>query len=263
VHLRRALDSESLEPFDLVRVVDADGDPELAGMALSGTLHRLPDGSDLAEPYVYHSRAAQALVLVVPPAARHREITARHALMSELEAMDSVPAYAFDFRVVVDPTALRTALAWHRPTLPPPLVESVTDDELDELAETGPELTPELLSHLATDVVDDAEAASLEEVEELDSEASVEDVDERSPRKSPRTPTRAPKSPRKSPRTPTTAPRAWNSPGTPTRAKSRTTTPPSSSTRTQSSTWTMTRRPRSSRSSTEPRGSSPWSMPTG
>jgi hypothetical protein len=178
VHLRRALDSESLEPFDLVRVVDADGDPELAGMALSGTLHRLPDGSDLAEPYVYHSRAAQALVLVVPPAARHREITARHALMSELEAMDSVPAYAFDFRVVVDPTALRTALAWHRPTLPPPLVESVTDDELDELAETGPELTPELLSHLATDVVDDAEAASLEEVEELDSEASVQDVEE-------------------------------------------------------------------------------------
>lgn len=169
MHLRRALDSESLEPFDLVRVVDADGDPELAGMALSGTLHRLPDGSDLAEPYVYHSRAAQALVLVVPPAARHREITARHELMSELEAMDSVPAYAFDFRVVVDPTALRTALAWHRPSLPPPLVESVTDDELDELAETGPELTPELLSHLATDVVDDAEAASLEEVEELDS----------------------------------------------------------------------------------------------
>ncbi len=178
MHVRRALDSESLEPFDLVRVVDADGDPELAGMALSGTLHRLPDGSDLAEPYVYHSRAAQALVLVVPPAARHREIMARHELMSELEAMDSVPAYAFDFRVVVDPTALRTALAWHRPTLPPPLVESVTDDELDELAETGPELTPELLSHLATDVVDDAEAASLEEVEELDSESSVEEVEE-------------------------------------------------------------------------------------
>lgn len=169
VHLRRALDSESLEPFDLVRVVDADGDPELAGMALAGTLHRLPDGSDLAEPYVYHARSAQALVLVVPPAARHREMIARHELMRELEALDSVPAYAFDFRVVVDPTALRTALAWHRPSLPPPLVESVSDDELDELAETSPELTPELLSHLATDVVDDAEAASLEEVEELDS----------------------------------------------------------------------------------------------
>ena len=34
MHVRRALDSEGLDPFDLVRIVDADGDPELAGMAL-------------------------------------------------------------------------------------------------------------------------------------------------------------------------------------------------------------------------------------
>lgn len=178
MHVRRALDSESLEPFDLVRIVDADGDPELAGMALSGTLHRLPDGTDLAEPFVYHARSAQALVLVVPPAVRHREIAARHELMSELEALPDVPEYAFDFRVVVDPTALHAALARRRPSLPPALVESVTDDELDELAETSPELTPELLSHLATDVVDDAEAASLEEVEELEADSGVEELPE-------------------------------------------------------------------------------------
>lgn len=176
MHVRRALDSESLEPFDLVRVVDADGDPELAGMALSGTLHRLADGTDLAETFVYHSRAAQALVLVVPAAVRHREVSARHELMDQLETLPDVPEYAFDFRVVMDAAGLRAALTRRRPTRPPPLIESVSDDELDELPETSPELTPELLSHLATDVVDDAEAATLEEVEELPADAGVEEL---------------------------------------------------------------------------------------
>jgi hypothetical protein len=176
VHVRRGQDAGSLEPFDLVRVVDADADPDLADRAQAGTLLRLPDGSDLAEPFVYHSRAHRLLVLVVPSPARHRELDARRELLNALDALESVPAYAFDFRVVVDAAGLRAVLT-KRLSGPPPLIQDVYDDELDELP-AGPALSDELLSHLATDLVDDAEAASLEEVQDLDSDPSVEELDD-------------------------------------------------------------------------------------
>ncbi|MCB9656277.1 MAG: hypothetical protein H6726_01405 [Sandaracinaceae bacterium] len=178
VHVRRGRDAGSLEPFDLVRVVDADGDPEFAERALAGTLMRLPDGTDLAEPYVFHARESSLLVLVVPGPARHRELGARRELLDALDALESVPAYAFDFRVVIDAIGLRAALAIQRASIgPPPLIENVYDDELDELP-LGPELSDEDLSHLATDLVDDAEAMALEEVQELDADAAVQELGE-------------------------------------------------------------------------------------
>jgi hypothetical protein len=90
------------------RVVNVATDPALGEAALQGTLHRLDSGETLAVAFVYHDPAARKMALVLPLALRHRELTERARLLSELatDVAHPIPDYVRRFETVVGPEGL-------------------------------------------------------------------------------------------------------------------------------------------------------------
>jgi hypothetical protein len=93
--------SEPIE-VDVYRVVNVEQNPELREAAVRGTLHALDDGEVIDVPFIYHDPAAQRFVLVIPHAARGREVSERAKLLDALlkERESDVPDYVRSFVVV-------------------------------------------------------------------------------------------------------------------------------------------------------------------
>jgi hypothetical protein len=94
-------DSEPVEA-EVYRVVNVAENPELREAALRGTLHRLDDGEVIDVPFIYHDPVAQRFVLVIPHAARGRELSERAKLLDSLmkEHEEDVPDYLRHFVIV-------------------------------------------------------------------------------------------------------------------------------------------------------------------
>ncbi len=92
------------EPIEVevYRVVNVEQNPELRDAALRGTLHTLDDGEVIDVPFIYHDPAAQRFVLVIPHAARGREISERAKLLDALiqEHEAHLPDYVRHFVIV-------------------------------------------------------------------------------------------------------------------------------------------------------------------
>jgi len=102
-------DRETLE-VEVVRVANVEEYPELREKALGGTLHRLDDGEVIDVPFIYHDPAAQQFVLVIPDAARGRELSERAKLLDSLmkEHDEDVPDYVRHFAIVFGRHGLRS-----------------------------------------------------------------------------------------------------------------------------------------------------------
>jgi len=94
-------DREPLE-VELFRVVNVGEYPDLREPALAGTLQQLDDGEVVDVPFIYHDPAAQQFVLVIPHAARGRELSERAKLLDSLmkEHEEEVPEYVRHFAIV-------------------------------------------------------------------------------------------------------------------------------------------------------------------
>lgn len=113
----------------LCTVVNAVSDPRLAERARAGSLHRLPDGRQLAVAFVYHDPSARRFALVLPAELAHTALQARARLLTELagEHTEPVPAYVLQGPTVVGVEALEDYIE------PPPEVDGA------ELREADPE----------------------------------------------------------------------------------------------------------------------------
>ena len=120
---------------EVYRVVNVAENPELRGAALQGTLHRLEDGNSIDVPFIYHDPAAQRFVLVIPHAARGRELSERAKLLDSLmkEHEEEVPDYVRHFVIVYG----RHGLARYLDHLETMEVEGAELEPLD-----GPPLVP-------------------------------------------------------------------------------------------------------------------------
>ena len=87
---------------EVFRVVNVEEHPELREAALGGTLHQLDDGEVADVPFIYHDPRAQQFVLVIPHAARGRELSERAKLLDSLmkEHDEDVPDYVRHFVIV-------------------------------------------------------------------------------------------------------------------------------------------------------------------
>ncbi|MEM9068440.1 MAG: hypothetical protein AAGE52_08030 [Myxococcota bacterium] len=107
----QVLQEGQLVSVALVVAVNAATDPELAKEAREGGLHRLADGSDLAQTFVYHDPAARLFWVVVPPSIRHRVHRERAAVLARLADDGApVPDYVAAVSSVVGADGLRAAL---------------------------------------------------------------------------------------------------------------------------------------------------------
>lgn len=93
--------------------VNVATDPQLAGAATAGGLHRFEGGEELALPFVYHDPTARKLCVVVPESLRHLELKERARLLTAIadDQAVPVPAYARDAASVVGPAGLAAYLA--------------------------------------------------------------------------------------------------------------------------------------------------------
>ncbi|MCZ6805660.1 MAG: hypothetical protein O7F08_01800 [Deltaproteobacteria bacterium] len=94
-------EGEPLE-VEVFRVLNVEEHPELREPALNGTLHQLEDGEIVDVPFVYHDPVEQHFVLIVPYAARGRELSERARLIDCLmkEKEGDVPDYLRHFAIV-------------------------------------------------------------------------------------------------------------------------------------------------------------------
>ncbi|MCS6799074.1 MAG: hypothetical protein NZ898_11185 [Myxococcota bacterium] len=104
-------DGDGLRAVEVPVCVNAATHPELAAAAISGTLHRLDDGLELALPFVFHDPGSCRFALVLPASLAHRELEERARLLERL-ASDGVdvPPYVREARVVVGAAGLRAYL---------------------------------------------------------------------------------------------------------------------------------------------------------
>ena len=94
-------EGEPLE-VEVFRVLNVEEHPELREPALNGTLHQLEDGEIVDVPFVYHDPVEQHFVLIIPHAARGRELSERARLLDCLmkEKEEDVPDYLRHFAIV-------------------------------------------------------------------------------------------------------------------------------------------------------------------
>lgn len=114
--------------------VNVATDPQLAGAAAAGGLHRFEGGEELALSYVYHDPTARKLCVVVPEVLRHLELKERAKLLTAIAADETVavPAYVREATSVVGAAGLAAYLARS---------ESETRDREAALAKKEQELT--------------------------------------------------------------------------------------------------------------------------
>jgi hypothetical protein len=98
----------SLRTWSVCRTVNTKTHPELKLRALSGLLHRLDDGRELALSFVYHDPDARKLALVLPAVLAHTELKEWSRLMAEVaeDTRHPVPRYVRDATTVVGAAAL-------------------------------------------------------------------------------------------------------------------------------------------------------------
>lgn len=133
VHL--AASDGGVRAVKVYRVVNVETHPELRERALSGELHRLDDGVELALPFVFHDPGQRKFALVIPTVLAHHELREWSALMQEI-ASDSdapVPRYVREATTVLGVAALGRFL------LEP---AELDDSELSEASSPGSERVP-------------------------------------------------------------------------------------------------------------------------
>jgi hypothetical protein len=98
----------SLRSVALCRAINAQTHPELKERALSGQLHQLEDGRELALSFVYHDPEARKFALVIPSALAHLELKEWSKLMAEIaeDTLHAVPAYVREMTTVLGLPAL-------------------------------------------------------------------------------------------------------------------------------------------------------------
>jgi hypothetical protein len=98
----------SLRSVAVCRAINAQTHPELKERALSGSLHRLEDGRELALSFVYHDPEARKFALVLPTALAHLELKEWSKLMAEIaeDTLHAVPAYVREMTTVLGLPAL-------------------------------------------------------------------------------------------------------------------------------------------------------------
>jgi hypothetical protein len=98
----------SLRTLAVCRAVNTKTHPELKLRAMTGLLHRLDDGRDLALSFVYHDPDARKFALVLPAVLAHTELKEWARLMTELaeDTRNPVPLYVKDTTTVVGIAAL-------------------------------------------------------------------------------------------------------------------------------------------------------------
>jgi len=103
----------TLRSVELYRVINVETHPELRARALSGDLHRLPDGRELKMTFVYHDPQACKFALVIPGELSHQELKERAALLNELaeDREHPVPAYVRSCTSLIGVEALRAFLS--------------------------------------------------------------------------------------------------------------------------------------------------------
>lgn len=134
------------------RSVDVRSHPALGERLLAGdpaqalNTVRCPGGREpvlVAIPVVYHDPDRRLLALVLPEAARHRELEERAALLAALAAEPvPVPPYARDFAVVFGPAGLRALLGDEGVAGPEAAPE--WEAAIDPVAATAPAIEPPL-----------------------------------------------------------------------------------------------------------------------
>ncbi len=97
----------SLRSVTVCRAINAQTHPELKARALTGYLHRLEDGRELALPYVYHDPAERKFALVLPVALAHLELKEWSKLLSEIadDTRSAVPAYVREMTTIIGTAA--------------------------------------------------------------------------------------------------------------------------------------------------------------
>jgi hypothetical protein len=105
-------------PVEVVRVVNTHSDPRLARALLSDELNlavcpKTGEKHEVAVSVIFHDPLERLLVLVLPDADRHRELSARAELFAELARATShpVPAYVRKLDAVFGSNGLRGVLA--------------------------------------------------------------------------------------------------------------------------------------------------------
>jgi hypothetical protein len=113
------LPSGELASVQVYSAVDVAADPDLGQRLLSDdpahALNAVQVGDDvvaIATPVVYHDPGRELMVLVLGDGDRHRELSERARLLTEMAADPStpVPRYAREFQVVFGPRGLRRFL---------------------------------------------------------------------------------------------------------------------------------------------------------
>ncbi len=98
----------SVRSVAVCRAVNVRTHPELKALALTGQLHRLDDGRELALSFVYHDPDAHKFALVIPQTLAHLELKEWAKLMTEIanDERHTVPAYVKDSTTVLGIAAL-------------------------------------------------------------------------------------------------------------------------------------------------------------
>jgi hypothetical protein len=112
IHLHVAMADGSIRSVEVYRVVNVGTNPELRERALTGEIHRLEDGQQLALPFVYHDPQARKFALVIPLVLSHLELKERAKLLNELseDSAHEVPRYVRECTTVTGTRALDTFL---------------------------------------------------------------------------------------------------------------------------------------------------------
>ncbi|MDD9946119.1 MAG: HEAT repeat domain-containing protein [Myxococcales bacterium] len=157
VHLAGA--NGAVRSLKVYRVVNVGTHPELRQRALSGTLHRLDDGGELALPFVFHDPKERKFALVIPAVLAHQELREWSALMQEIaaDATHAVPRYVREAPTVVGVKALGTFVR----------EQAVELDGSELLEGSGPGLASSELDAARASALSDRERLVLEREREV------------------------------------------------------------------------------------------------
>ncbi len=109
-HVHVTLPTGEIASLQVYTAIDVAADPELGQRLLSEDPQRALNAVPV--PVVYHDPANELMVLVLAESDRHRELTERARLLTEMasDPGTAVPRYAREFQVVFGASGLRTFL---------------------------------------------------------------------------------------------------------------------------------------------------------
>ncbi len=103
---------QGMETVHLYRSINTQTHPELAVAAVSGELHRVDTGQELAAVFVVHDPVMRRFALVIPDVLRHHTLREQAKLIEDLatDVEHPVPRYVEEFDVVFGPEQLAAYL---------------------------------------------------------------------------------------------------------------------------------------------------------